>query len=141
MAYSVGHDIDAQCNKCKMELAHVIVAMVEGRPKRVQCKTCAATHNYKSASDAKATAKRAARKAKSTKRSATAVAGDYDTLMQGRDIASAARYRISEEFDEGLVVDHKKFGLGLVLKRVGEDKIEVIFRDGVKTLIHARKAS
>lgn len=140
MAYSVGGDVDAQCTKCKMELAHVIVAMVDGRPKRVQCKTCGSTHNYKSASDARATAKRAARGSTGT-RSTAAKANDYDTLMQNKDVSRAARYRVSEAFEEGMVLDHKKFGLGLVLKNVGEDKIEVIFRDGVKTLVHARQAS
>ncbi|MEL6546774.1 MAG: hypothetical protein AAFQ82_19260 [Myxococcota bacterium] len=140
MPYSVGGDVDAYCTKCKMDLAHVVVAMVDGRPKRVQCKTCGSTHNYKSTSDMKASAKRAARKSTTT-RSAAAKSNDYDTLMQGKDMSRAARYRISEEFDEGMVVDHKKFGLGLVLKNVGTEKIEVIFRDGVKTLIHARKAS
>ncbi len=141
MAYSVGGDVDAHCTKCKMELAHVIVAMVESRPKRVQCKTCGSTHNYKSSSDARASAKRAARRSSTTTRSSTAKANDYETLMQGKDVSRASRYRVSEAFDEGMVLDHKKFGLGLVLKNIGDDKIEVIFRDGLKTLIHGRKAS
>ncbi|MEO1174613.1 MAG: hypothetical protein AAFX94_21560, partial [Myxococcota bacterium] len=109
------------------------------RPKRVQCKTCGSTHNYKSASDAKASAKRASRS--TSPRSTTAKANDYDTLMTGKDIAGAVRYRVSEVFEQDAVLDHKKFGLGLVLKVLGDSKIEVIFRDGVKTLIHDRKAS
>ncbi|MEM6531910.1 MAG: hypothetical protein AAF654_04770 [Myxococcota bacterium] len=139
MAYTVGGDVDAQCTKCKMELAHVVVAMVEQRPKRVQCKTCGSLHNYRSSSDAKASAKRASRS--KTTRSATAKSNDYDTLMQGKDIAGAVRYRVSEVFEPDVVIDHKKFGLGLVLKVLGDSKIEVIFRDGIKTLIHDRKAS
>lgn len=137
MAYHVGGDVDANCTKCKMELAHVIVAIVDNRPKRVQCKTCSSVHNYRSANDASAASKRSASK----KSTAASTPKNYETLMSGKDISSAQRYRVTEAFVEGIVVDHKKFGLGLVTKVLGDAKIEVTFRSGTKTLIHQRPSN
>ncbi len=45
--YSVGGDVNAWCSKCKMELAHTIIAMVDELPKKVQCNTCSGKHNYR----------------------------------------------------------------------------------------------
>ncbi len=138
MGYTVGGDVDAHCTKCKMELAHVIVAMVDTRPKRVECKTCGSTHNYRSNTDVKEATKRKTKR--TTTKAAQAQAQDYETALAGRDIASAQRYRITEEFQEGAVVDHKKFGLGVVTRVLSGSKIEVIFREGSKTLVHQRAA-
>ena len=44
---TAGSEIDAWCTSCRMDLGHRIVAMVEGRPKRVECLTCGGQHNYR----------------------------------------------------------------------------------------------
>src|SRR3989338_816803 len=43
----VGGDILCLCTRCKMELAHVVMAMGDGRPKRVVCKTCKSEHSFR----------------------------------------------------------------------------------------------
>ena len=45
--HKAGQDIDSYCGKCKMTLAHVIVAMEGTKVARAQCKTCYATHAYR----------------------------------------------------------------------------------------------
>ena len=45
--YSTGGYVDAWCTKCKMELGHTIIAMVDNMPKRVQCNTCGGKHNFR----------------------------------------------------------------------------------------------
>jgi hypothetical protein len=47
----------------------------------------------------------------------------------------ARRYRPAERFAAGELVEHAKFGLGVV-KRVEATKIEVVFRDAARTLAH-----
>ena len=46
----VGGDTLCYCSRCKMELAHVIVSMLDGHPAKVMCKTCHSPHKYKSLS-------------------------------------------------------------------------------------------
>lgn len=128
-----GADTDAYCNRCKLVLAHVIIAMRGSRPARVECKTCGAAHAYKSDKPAKRTTRRA-----TTKSSEVVTQAEYDTLMAGRDVSRAIRYKPAHEFDLDDVVDHRTFGLGLVTKVISGGKIEVAFQNGSKVLVHAR---
>ena len=59
-------------------------------------------------------------------------------MLSGRDLSRSRRYTIKETFEVDDVVDHKKFGIGLVTKMLGDQKIEVTFREGAKILIHDR---
>ncbi|MSP90368.1 MAG: hypothetical protein EXR79_00955 [Myxococcales bacterium] len=58
---AVGRECDAPCTRCKLELAHTIVAMVGLEVKRVRCKTCGSEHNYRSSREVAATKPRAER--------------------------------------------------------------------------------
>ena len=40
MASKTGGEVDCFCTRCKMVLAHTILAMVGDRPARVKCNTC-----------------------------------------------------------------------------------------------------
>ena len=44
-------------------------------------------------------------------------------------------YAMDHKFAEGDIIDHVKFGPGIV-EKVVDDKIEVIFRHEIKTLVH-----
>ncbi len=50
-----------------------------------------------------------------------------------RDEGAARAYRISERFTVGELLNHKKFGLGVV-KSLVDGKIEVLFKDGARVL-------
>src|SRR5262245_65118967 len=47
--HKVGGEVDAFCTRCKMTLAHTILAMVGQTIARVQCNTCGGQHAYRSA--------------------------------------------------------------------------------------------
>jgi len=131
-------DVDAYCSHCRLDLAHVVVAMEGSRVARVQCKTCRTVHAFR---DKSAAARRGASGAPRTTRAsakASAMIADYDELMRGHDIARARRYKPSVTFGAGDVVDHPTFGLGLVVRVLSDDKLEVTFRDGSRVLVHAR---
>jgi hypothetical protein len=50
--------------------------------------------------------------------------------------ALARPYRVTEKWEEGSWMDHPSFGLGRVQRRMGK-KVDVLFRDGLKTLVSA----
>jgi hypothetical protein len=132
-APAAGKETDAYCTKCKLVLNHVIIAMNGPRIARVQCLTCEGVHAYRANPPG-------TRKKASSRRSEPTPAELYERLMEGRDVASAKGYRLEAHFDEGDVLNHKKFGLGLVTRVLADAKIEVIFEDGVKVLVHERTA-
>jgi hypothetical protein len=51
---------------------------------------------------------------------------NYDELLKSRDASQAVMYKISSQFNEKDVIDHKVFGIGLVTRITDDDKIEVV---------------
>jgi hypothetical protein len=144
-----GSDIDSYCNKCKLVLAHVIIAMDGSRVARVECKTCRSVHAYKakpgeratrsgtkSASGTKTTTTRKASGSRASKAGLTQA--DYDKVIHGKDLSRAQRYRATINFVEGDVVDHINFGVGMVTRLLADCKMEVLFPTGIKVLVHSR---
>jgi hypothetical protein len=133
-----GGEIDAFCTKCKMVLAHTILAVSGGRPARVQCNTCNGQHNYRSASgDAKpAASARESSPRSSTRETPTKTRITVDELIAQKGGVSRP-YSPKTTFAMDDVVSHPTFGTGLV-EAVRSDKIDVIFRIGTKTLVHGR---
>ena len=142
---SAGKEVLSICNKCDLSLAHTIVTMKDDKlPGKVECKTCKSTHNYK---DPTASTKKKAKKTRKRKSAATVLAEETAaanaTLWQktvknlkGKEVRA---YTISEEFAPGEMLEHKKFGLGLVDSISDNNKIEVIFEKDLKTLMHKTK--
>ncbi len=136
--YKSGGDVDTFCNRCQLELAHIIVAVAAGRPVRVICKTCKTEHAWRGPKGKTASKPKVAGSAAPRTRGAGAAAATYEEIMQGKDVARAARYAVATRFAQDDVLDHKTFGLGVVIRVMADDKIEVVFREGTKVLAHAR---
>lgn len=56
--------------------------------------------------------------------------------MEGKTDKAFSAYSMKESFKLGALIDHSKFGKGVVLK-VEEQRIEVLFADGKRKLGHA----
>ena len=130
---AVGKDIDSFCTKCDMILNHVIVAKVGETVKRVKCLTCNTEHAYKAASKAAAAPKK---KRAVGVRAGKVLATDYDTLMRGRDVSRAKKYKPVDRFVKADILNHTQFGIGIVIAEKDGTKIEVVFANGQKTLVH-----
>lgn len=132
----VGKEVLSYCNKCKLTLAHLIMTMKsESTIGKTECKTCKNTHAYKDPSAVKATkTKRGA----SVKKKGAPQESISDIWMD--KIASATaksqEYSLRMKFQLGDIIDHPKFGPGFIEKLIDTDKIQVIFRHDIKTLIH-----
>jgi len=154
-ALSAGSEIDAWCTKCRMDLGHRIVALVAGAPKRVVCLTCNGEHGYHAPRTTTTAAGVVVKKRtngagpESVKRPAPAGVRAaqkarveqerYDGWANrtlGKSVDTFTRYSMEEKLELGQLILHPKFGEGYV-EGVREDgKVDVMFRDGQRTLAH-----
>ncbi len=132
-SYSVGEDIDAWCTKCRLELDHTITAIVDNLPKRVECNTCKGKHNFrtKPAGASRTKTKSPGRKAKSLE----AMYNEHLSRLTDGDLSNAKKYSINGTFKKDEIIDHSRFGIGIVLSIVKTNKVETLFKDGPKLLI------
>ena len=133
----VGGDVLASCGKCKMDLAHVVVAMVGGKPARVICKTCKSEHNYRLGSST-ARKKSSLSGTKETKPTRTFVKNSeyWEQKMATKKATPHKPYKTQELFGLGDVISHSRFGVGIVEEVKNNGKIVVLFRDEERTLVH-----
>jgi hypothetical protein len=147
-----GGEIDAYCTKCKLDLTHRIIAMVGDAVKKVECKTCGSHHLYrrpKTERDAAHArmAKRAEERTKTSpttgtkaERAARAEKAERDQVsawehaIAGKPSSAFTAYRISLQFGQGDLVKHPKFGDGVVAKVIDQSKVEILFKDGLRTM-------
>jgi len=130
--FSAGKEVLSYCSKCKLALSHVIVAMKDaGTIGKVTCKTCKATHAYK---DPATKAKKV--KSSTAKKSKKAVnVNDLWMSEIAKSDGKSRPYTIKESFEAGELIDHKKFGPGVVQALI-DGKIEVLFQHEIKILVH-----
>jgi len=130
--FKVGGEVDVDCNKCKLTLAHTILALVDGVPAKVKCNTCGNEHAYRVKRKA-----RTGRRTRASRPSGPAEAeATWQRLLSSVGAGPKRRYNMYEEFDKEEVVDHPAFGPGVVTDLIGSTKIEVTFRTGPKILVH-----
>ena len=143
---TAGSEIDSWCTKCRMDLGHRIVAAVGGRPKRVICQTCNSQHIYRGpASESNAVRARPSGGPKSSgtprvTQKAKAEAerlNEWESRIAGQRVDAFTRYSMDQHFSAGQLVQHSKFGEGYVAEVLEDGKVNVMFRDGPRTLAHA----
>lgn len=143
MTVGAGKEILSHCSKCKLTLSHIIVAMKdENTIGRVMCNTCKAVHAYKDPSKQKEKKAASARKASGvSKRTQKAMKASADLWLDavGKSTSKSQDYSPKLAFIKGDIINHSKFGPGVVDRLIDKNKIEVIFRQEVKTLIHNLK--
>jgi hypothetical protein len=132
---TVGKDVLSYCTKCKLNLAHTIVAMKDAKHiAKVKCNTCGSHHSFK---DPSQSSKQNKTRTKSTSITPSKVISVSDLWMEKMSSTKkkSTPYAMDNKFMEGDIIDHLKFGPGIV-EKVVDDKIEVIFRHEIKTLVH-----
>ncbi|MBI5057306.1 MAG: hypothetical protein HZB61_11900 [Nitrospirae bacterium] len=133
MNYSAGGYIEAWCTKCKLELGHTIIVMVENVPDRVKCNTCNGEHNFRVKPSEKLLTK-----LKSPVRKIRVLEANYNDLLTrltGGDLSSARQYSMKENFKKDEVVSHPSFGIGIISSVIHDNKMEILFKDGPRLLI------
>jgi hypothetical protein len=151
-----GGEIDAWCTKCRLDLTHRIIAMVGDTVKKVECKTCASHHLYrppKAERDRKAAARAVASPRAEGKPAASGrgaggerltaaqrherdVTAAWEHAIAGRPSTAFKPYRITLVLSEGELIHHSKFGDGVVARVLDQGKVEILFKDGPRTMAH-----
>lgn len=119
----IGQEIASLCTKCKIETGHTIVSKVGEKIGKVRCKVCGGEHRF-----LRPGAVRAARKVKLTPEEA------WNRCMEKASKKKTA-YTLSGSYKLSEVIDHSRFGLGVVTQLYASDKIQVTFKEGEKILI------
>ncbi len=146
MTPKVGKNIDSWCTRCKLVLTHTVGAIAGGKVTRVHCNTCRGQHAYRPEAPGARTAIGSARARQTSGRTNTARAAtaqktrpsQYETLLRGRTAAAARPYSTSARFKVSELISHTTFGLGAVTAERDNIKIEVLFADGARVLLHGR---
>lgn len=145
-------EVDAYCTKCKLDLAHRIISLDGDKPHKVECLTCRSHHLYRKPKSAAPEPKAARPKAASSgggsstrATSPRAVAAaqsenqrerEWEKRVSGKAVTDFKPYRISSTFVEGDLVHHAKFLDGYIVRVIDKNKVEVMFKDGLRTLAH-----
>jgi hypothetical protein len=110
--YKVGQRVDKWCVVCSEERGHVVASVsVKGRATRVTCPICGRRGTFKNGaiSPAKSTSSKAAQ--------------PYDW---------AHSYRVRQ------LINHPTYGLGEVVGLIEPKKMDVLFSDRVRRMVHSR---
>ena len=106
--FKIGDRVDQMCLTCNEERGHIVVSVSKtGRITRVGCPMCASHVNYR---------------AGTTRRASTKLGAPYDR---------ARTYR------KGQTLIHPTFGEGEVTAIIEPQKMDVLFADRIRRLIHA----
>ncbi len=149
--FNAGQEIDAQCPKCELLLAHTVLAAVNGVPARIMCNTCKREGKWRASMSpgtkvAGAAPKRTTTDADGTVRVTSKRSPPEDPAVgwanQMRLAANTGRatksYDMKGAFEIGEVIAHARFGDGVVRDAPAADRIVVVFKEGAKVLAHRR---
>jgi formylmethanofuran dehydrogenase subunit B len=126
----VAQNVITMCTKCGMELSHVVIAQDEGgMVERVKCHTCGSEHKYRP--DKKRAPRKTAKKSISTQE--VDLTKTFEKLAERFKEKKPLPYSMSGSFKNDDVIDHKTFGMGIVIS-ASYDKMEVAFSDKPRIL-------
>ena len=118
------------CKKCASETFHVVLAHPTNVSAKLECEICGSKKTYKLPSS-----KSRARSKKTSVRSSAANAWAMFNDKIGTD--AIIPYKMSNTFEIQTAIDHVKFGVGYI-KSSNNKKIEVVFEDAIRLLVHNR---
>ncbi len=125
---SAGDPIKARCTKCRKNTDHIVVTMGETGPAIVKCNVCSRQHKYRPPTAEKKPSRRPSVQAKD------AECKEWQDLCPSLNSALATDYSMTSSYKVNELVNHPVFGLGVVRRVVGSQKMEVLFEAGKKTM-------
>src|ERR1700690_950291 len=142
-ADEVGGEIEAYCPspRCKADTTHTIISMYEDEVRRVQCVVCGEVHAYrKPRGDApeEGSAQPTGGDPPKRKPGAKPTWEDAMSRVPENDLAGCRPYSIRDTYEQGDLVAHPVFDIGFVAELLPDNKVEIMFRDGPRILVHNR---
>jgi transcription elongation factor Elf1 len=136
----VATNINVFCKKCDADRYFKVITHTSETSAKLKCEVCGASQKFSLEKEAKpAKAASTSRKAPAKPRmSSKSGAKSMWLNLQEQHKGQAIPYTIATEFRDSQSIAHPSFGVGYVTKTHAH-KIEVLFAEGTKELMHARK--
>ena len=112
---------------------HTIIYIVDNLPKKIKCNSCDEHHNVSAKHSGKSRTKQSSSARKARAKEATYQA--YLSRLAEGDPANSTKYNIKGNFIKDQIIDHLRFGIGIVLSVINFNKIKILFKDGSRLLI------
>jgi hypothetical protein len=140
----VAKSIFVFCKKCDANRYQTVLAHATATSAKIKCEVCGAKSTFKLPKAAKpAGAKKSPTGAALKRQTASATAKKNAHADEFNNLAAVAKgdahnYSMKAKFQSNQRVSHPKFGTGYV-RSAQVDKIEVVFEDEVRMLVHNRQ--
>ena len=132
----VAKSVFVPCKKCGEDRYHTVLAHPTSTSAKMKCEVCGATKTQKFGTTAKKAKAPGEKKTRSRVNKADEHKAEYEKLLGAID-ADAIKYNMKTAFEQNQKLNHPKFGVG-VIRTIFPDKIEVVFADEVRNLVHNR---
>ncbi len=135
----VGDEVEALCGTCKAATVHVVEVVKNDKITKVMCKSCMSSHRYR-LPEKEAVKKVAAKKTKSAAKKPTKTKEQrkWSRVLSKVDSEHPTEYSMGSTYNANDVIEHSKFGVGVVIEVVDPYKVAVVFEQGQKTLVQNR---
>lgn len=133
---AVAKNILMDCKKCNAERFFKVLAHTSSTAAKCECEVCHSKKTFKLEDKKKKAATSAAAKAKKAAAAKNADS-NWSDMKEKIGSGSASKYNLKSKFAAQTAIDHATFGLGFVIQAF-DNKIDVVFEDGVKSLVHNR---
>jgi hypothetical protein len=128
LKHSVGDPIEARCTKCRKNSAHTILSLDDEVPALVECGICNRQHAFRKPTTVKKSAARQSVQVKAAEQK------EWERLRPEMNRAKAKDYSMTADYKVKALINHPVFGLGVVQRVIGSQKVEILFEDGKKTM-------
>ena len=125
---SPGDKIEARCTKCRKNSKHLVVSLQDGNPEQVQCRVCDRQHKYRPPTKVRKVSM------KSVVEQKIADQKKWKKISAAAEVNKAKPYSMTESYKSDTLIDHPTFGVGIVQRVIGSQKMEILFAEGIKTM-------
>jgi len=136
----VGEIIESHCRRCNDRTGHAIVSFVDGAVAKVQCRACGSVHKHRAekaragSASSRASKSKAKPKSKSKENQQPSIDPRWQEQVESRDTHQAKPYAMDCQCVKNELLEHPRFGTGVVQELVAPNKVRVLFKEGEKLL-------
>jgi hypothetical protein len=125
------------CKKCDTDRYHTVLAHPTPATAKIKCEVCGKSGTWKLPTSSAAKKRAASESAARSPKARSSHREQWETLVQSNGTATEETYSLKKKFEANTLLNHPKFGKGFI-RTAQADRIEVVFEDEVKTLMHNR---
>lgn len=125
------------CKKCETDRYQTVLTHPTSTSAKIKCEVCAKTSTWKLPTTAAEKKRKASANAGKSPRARSSHREQWELLLSSNATAAEEDYNLKKKFEPNTLLKHPKFGRGFV-RATQPDKIEVVFEDEVKMLMHNR---